>query len=140
MYALPILTPRAPSSRRAALPARAHSMHGRSRALRAQLPCRSRLTRHGMQAGTYVLLQRLHVLGHRMMLRRMLECQLEEGGSGTQVSLRTVQAVLERCGQHYTIEEARPHTPPPLASQPLLLPMFHAHHALHGHPATVLAA
>ena len=115
-------------------------MHGRSRALRGQLPCRSRLTRRGMQAGTYVLLQRLHVLGHRMMLRRMLECQLEEGGSGTQVSLRTVQAVLERCGQHYTIEEARPHTPPPLASQPLLLPMFHAHHALHGHPATVLAA
>lgn len=61
-----------------------------------------------MQAGTYVLLQRLHVLGHRMLLRRMLECQLEEGGSATQLSLRTVQAVLQRCGQDYTIEEVCP--------------------------------
>lgn len=68
-----------------------------------------------MQAGTYVVLQRLHVLGHRMLLRRLLECQLEEGGSATQVSLRTVQAVLQRCGQEYTIEEARP----PPAARPL---------------------
>eukprot|EP00892_Ulva_mutabilis_P003128 jgi/Ulvmu1/12816/UM097_0045.1 len=61
--------------------------------------------RRFMHAGTYVVLQRLHVLGHRMMLRRMLECQVEDGGSATQISLRTVQAVLQRCGQEYTIEE-----------------------------------
>ena len=73
----------------------------------------------------------------RMMLRRILECQLKEGGSGPAVSLRTMQAVLERCIQHYTIEEAHPHTSP--TSQPLLLPTVHAYHALHGHPTIVLA-
>jgi hypothetical protein len=58
-----------------------------------------------LQAGTYVVMQKMHVLALRTMLKRLHECQVQERPESSQINLNIAQAVLKRCGMDLEMDE-----------------------------------
>lgn len=58
-----------------------------------------------MQAGTYVAMQKLHMLAFRQMLKLIHTCQLQEKPDNTKINLHVVHDVLKRSGVDMELDE-----------------------------------
>ena len=60
-----------------------------------------------VQAGTYVVMQKLHMLAFRQMLKHIHSCQLQEKPDHSKINLHVVHAVLKRSGVDMDLDEVR---------------------------------
>lgn len=60
-----------------------------------------------VQAGTYVVMQKVHMLAFRQMLKRIHMCQLQEKPDHSKINLHVVHAVLKRSGVDMDLDEVR---------------------------------